>query len=273
MAGAEIGAEELHDELTTGEGGGIFSGGHGRDAVGPHRRDAEEFHDGGHGVGRELPAARACPWTGAVFNRFQLCVVHLAGGVFPHGLEDIGDGDIPLGVAAGRDRAAIQHEAGNVQTRERHHHAGVGFITATEADDGIEVIAARYQFDRVGDDFAADERGLHAFRAHGDAVVDGDGVEFKGRTACGANAFFDFGGQPAQMEIARADFGPRVGDAHKGLTHVSIVVAHGFEHAARRGAAGTIGYGRGVFFKIGHGEFWILDFGFRLPMGNPKSAI
>jgi hypothetical protein len=61
------------------------------------------------------------------------------------------------------------------------------------------------------------------------------------------------------MEVARADFGPRVGDADEGLAHIGVAVAYGFEHAARRGAAGSIGDGGGMLFEIGHDLLLIDD--------------
>ena len=79
---------------------------------------------------------------------------------------------------ARRYGAAIQNETGNIQTRQGHDAAGNGFVAADENDQGVKQIAARHKFDRIGDDFAADQGGAHAFRTHGDAVGNGYGVEF-----------------------------------------------------------------------------------------------
>ncbi len=64
------------------------------------------------------------------------------------------------------------------------------------------------------------------------------------------------------MIVARADFDPRVGDADQRLAQIVIGEAHGLEHAARRGAAGSIGNSGRMLFQVSHGEFWIFDFGF-----------
>ncbi len=71
-----------------------------------------------------------------------------------------------------------------------------------------------------------DERGLHAFGAHGDAVGDGDGVELHGRAAGLADALLDGLGDLAEMEVAGADLGPGVGDADDGLVQVFFAEAN-----------------------------------------------
>src|SRR5690606_41809570 len=63
------------------------------------------------------------------------------------------------------------------------------------ADDAVEHVAAGDELDGVGDHVAANQRCLHAFGAHGDAVGDGDGVELHGSTAGGADAFLDLHGR------------------------------------------------------------------------------
>ena len=47
-------------------------------------------------------------------------------------------------------------------------------------------------FDGVGDDFAGDERILHAFAAHRDAVGNGDDIEDNRLAAIGVRAFLGF---------------------------------------------------------------------------------
>ena len=51
---------------------------HLRHGGGAHRREADQFHDGGHGVGGELAAAGAGAGAGVVFDIEQLGVAHLA---------------------------------------------------------------------------------------------------------------------------------------------------------------------------------------------------
>jgi len=179
----------------------------------------------------------------------------LSGGVGSDGFEDLLDGDVDFfggtglgGLAvgadvevAGSDGAAVEHEAGDVETRQGHDGGGHVFVAAGDADDAVEGVAASYEFDAVGDDFAGDERGLHAFGAHGDAVGDGDGVELHGGAAGFADALLDGFGDVAEMEVAGADLGPGVGDADDGLVEIFLGEADAAEHGAGCGAGGAFG--------------------------------
>ena len=187
----------------------------------------------------------------------------LAGGVRADGFEDVVDGDVFVGAVglaeiAGRDGAAVEHEAGDVEAREGHDGGGHVLVAAGDADEAVEGVAARDELDGVGDDLAGDQRGLHAFGAHGDAVGDGDGVELHGRAAGLANAFLDGFGDLAQMEVAGADLGPGVGDADDGLVQVVFGEADGAEVGACGGARGAFGEdGRSLSFACGN--CWLIS--------------
>ena len=143
---------------------------------------------------------------------------------------------------AGGDGAAVEHEAGDVEAGEGHDGGGHVLVAAGDADEAVEGVAAGDEFDGVGDDFAGDERGLHAFGAHGDAVGDGDGVELHGRAAGFADALLDGLGDLAEMEVAGADLGPGVGDADDGLVQVFLgeADARGSRRGRRRGEGPSV---------------------------------
>ena len=196
VAGRDPVADEVHNEATCFATGGGFVGRHGGDAGDVHRGDAEELAGHGHGVGGELTAAGAGAGAGGGFERFELGVVDLAGGVGAHAFEDLEDGDffggaVGLLEGSGGDGAAVEHEAGDVEAGEGHDGGGHVFVTAGDTDEAVEGVAAGDELDRVCDDFAGDERGFHALGAHGDAVVDGDGVELHGGAAGLAHALLD----------------------------------------------------------------------------------
>ena len=92
---------------------------------------------------------------------------------------------------ARRNRSAVEHDARDVQARQRHDRAGNRLVAADQHDEAVEAVAARHELDRIGDHLAADERGAHPFGAHRDAVGDRDGVELHRRAAGGADAFLD----------------------------------------------------------------------------------
>src|SRR5271165_2841403 len=237
----DIVAQKIEDQFSGALAGGGFGGVGGGDAGESHGSNAEKFADHGHGVGGELTAAGACTGAGSDFEGVQLGVAHVAAGMFSHGFKNVLNGYGMAFKLAGGDGAAVQNKAGNIQAGNGHDSAGNGFVAADENDQGVEKIATGDQFDGVRDDFAADERGAHAFGAHGDAVRDGDGVEFERRAARGADAFLDVDGEFAQVVVTGSDFDPSVGYADQGFVEVGVAQAGGAQHGAGRGAICAIG--------------------------------
>jgi hypothetical protein len=129
----------------------------------------------------------------------------------------------------------------DVEARERHDGGGHVFVAACYADDAVKTVSPCHEFDGVGDDFAGDQACLHALGSHGDAVVDGDGIELHGRAAGLANALLDGLGDLTEMEVAGADLGPGVGDADDGLVQVFLAEADAAEVRAGSGAGWAFG--------------------------------
>jgi hypothetical protein len=176
-----------------------------------------------------------------VLDLQQFRVAHAASGVGAHGFEDILNGDVAAVVAAGQNRSTVQDDTGHVEPQQRHGRAGDGFVASHQGHDAVEHVAARHQLDGIGDDLATDQRGLHAFGAHGDAVADGDGVELHGGATRGADAFLYLDGQLAQVVVARHGFDPGVGDSDDGLGEVCIGEPDAFQHGARGRAVTALG--------------------------------
>jgi len=195
-----------------------------------------------------LPAAGARARARGVFDGLELLGADLTATVGAHRLENVLDCQIAVAEMAGRDGAAVEREAGNIKPGKRHDHARIGLIAARKTDERVEMIAARDQLDGIGNDFAADERTLHPFRAHADAVGDRHRVELHGRRAGGANTLFDLGCQPAQMKIARPDLDPGVGDPDDGPGKVLVGKSRRFEHRPRRRPVRAIGDNRAARF-------------------------
>ena len=84
------------------------------------------------------------------------------------------------------------------------------------------MIASRDEFDRVSNDFAADQGSAHPLSAHGDAIGDRDGIEFHRCSASRANAGLHRGSEFTQMEVAGADFSPGIGNADDGAAQILI---------------------------------------------------
>ncbi len=111
----------------------------------------------------------------------------------------------PVDGLAGLHRPAADEDRGDVHARRAHHHAGDDLVAVGDADDAVEAVGAEHRLDAVGDQLARGERILHADVAHGDAVIDADGVEFERNAARRANGFAHFLADHIQMGMARND--------------------------------------------------------------------
>ena len=175
------------------------------------------------------PPAGAGRGAGDQLQFAQILVVPVAGGVLADAFEDIDDRHVLAAVAAGQDRAAVDEHRRHVEPAHRHHHARQALVAAGERDQRVVAVAAHGQFDRIGDDLAADQRGLHALMAHGDAVGHRDGGEFPRRAPGRGDAVLHRLGLTVQGDIAGRGLVPRRGHADQRLGDLFLGHAHGVE--------------------------------------------
>ena len=151
---------------------------------------------------------------------------------------------------------------GTLRRAQGHHAAGHILVASGDGDEAVHALAEGDQFDGVGDDLAADQRGFHALGAHGYAVADGDGAELEGHPVGRADAFLGTVGEAAEMDVAGCDVADQVGDGDEGLFHVFVGDAHGHQHGAGRRALGVVGYlGAAVLGPggLGHGGHRVIS--------------
>ncbi len=142
---------------------------------------------------------------------------------------------------AGLDGAAVNKDRGNIQPRDGDHRAGHVFVAAADGQQAIHARRAANGFDGVGDDFARDQRILHSFGAHGDAVAHGDGAEDLRHGLRLAQGFHGRCGQIVQAGIAGGDGAVAVGDADDGLIEIGVAKAHRAKHRAVGSAFDALG--------------------------------
>ena len=94
----------------------------------------------------------------------------------------------------------------------------------------VEAVRLDHRLDAVGDQLARGERILHAVVAHGDAVVDADGVEQERHAAGGPHALLDVVAHGLQMDVPGNDVDVAVADGDERLVPVA------FAHARWPGA-------------------------------------
>ena len=107
-------------------------------------------------------------------------------------------------------------------------------------------------FDAVGDEFARGQRIEHSAVPHGDAVVNGDGVEFAGNAAGLFNFLRDDTPEFAQVHMAGHKLREAVGDGDDGFVKIAVAHAGGAPQGA--GACHVAARRRGAGAVLGHDE-------------------
>lgn len=82
-------------------------------------------------------------------------------------------------------------------------------------------------FDRVGDKLTRRQRIKHSVMAHGDAVIDRNGVEFLGDTASAFDFARDELAEVLQVHVAGHELGERVHHGNNRLAEILILHAGG----------------------------------------------
>ena len=101
-------------------------------------------------------------------------------------------------------------------------------------------------FDAVGDQLARGQAVEHAVMAHGDAVIDGDGVEFLGDAAGRLDLARDQLAEILQMHMAGHELGEGIGDGDDRLAEIPVLHAGGAPQAAGAGHVAAMGGGAGA---------------------------
>ena len=141
---------------------------------------AQGFAQAVHAVGGEHAGTRAAGGAGVVFDLLQPLSSHLACFVCAHAFK-YGDqvDDLSICCFPGSHWSARDEDGGDVNAHRGHQHAGNDFVAVGDADHAVKLWASIIVSTQVGDQFAGGQGIFHAGVAHGDTVIDGDGVEFK----------------------------------------------------------------------------------------------
>ncbi|MPL67232.1 hypothetical protein SDC9_12923 [bioreactor metagenome] len=147
-------------------------------------------------------------------------------------------------------RPARDEDHRDVQPHRGHHHAGGDLVAVRDADHRVGAVAVHHVFDRIRDDLARGQRVEHPVVAHGDAVVDGDGVEFLGDAARSLDLARNHLAQILEVDVARHELGEGVDDCDDRLAEVAVGHAGGAPKATRAGHVAAMGRFAGTV--IGH---------------------
>jgi hypothetical protein len=203
-----------------------------------------------HRIGGKHARARAAGRAGRTFNRCHFFVADLVVCGFNHCIHQVEH----AGFAFPVDLAGLHWPAGNknhrnVQAQRCHQHAGGDLVAVGDAHQRIGGVAIDHVFHRIGDQVAAGQRIQHAAVAHGNAVIDGDGVEFLGD----ATGFFDLACHQlthiVQVHVARHKLGEGVGNGNDRLAEIAIFHAGGAPQCAGTSHVAAVGGGAGTISR------------------------
>ncbi|MBX9920533.1 MAG: hypothetical protein K2Y33_12020 [Mycolicibacterium frederiksbergense] len=246
VAGGDPAAQQLHDGFAGAAGVLVATLVDGDRRCAARQRHPQRFGGRGHGVGGVHTAAGALTGTDGALDDVHVLARHQPARARADRLEGVDDGDFPL-AAVGHlrdtrhDRAVVEEDAGQVQPRRRHQHAGDRLVTTGQQHRAVEALCLHDGLDAVGDDLAGHQREVHTLVAHRDSVRHRDRAELQGIAAAGVDAGLDGLRQPLQGHVAGSDLVPRRADADLWLGPVVITHADGAQHAAGRGFLQAVG--------------------------------
>ena len=204
--------------------------------------EAQGFGQAVHRVGGEHAGARTAGWACAALVLGNLLVRSAGVGGDDHGVYQVEAVAGELGFARFHWPARDENHR-DVEAQRSHQHAGGDFVAVGNTHDGVGAVRVDHVLNGVGDDLAARQRVQHAVVAHGDAVVDGDGVEFFGNAA----SAFDLAGNQLthvfEVDVAGYELGKGVGNGDDRLLEVGIFHPRGAPQSAGTGHIAAVGGG------------------------------
>ena len=163
-----------------------------------------------HGIGGEHARTGAAGRAGAALDPGDIGIAHRIVGGHDHGIDQV---EALLAVDTCLHGAAGDKDRRDVEAHGGHQHAGSDLIAVADADHRINGMGVTHIFDAVGYQLAGWQGVEHARVAHGDAVVDGYGVEFSGKTTGLGDDFFQVLTDCMQMHVAGYELGEGIDDA------------------------------------------------------------
>ena len=149
----------------------------GDDRAVARQRETQRLGQTVHRVGREHARARSAAGAGATLDLGDLRVAARLVGPHHHGVDQVDAAALKF---SGLHRPARDEDRRDVEPHGGHQHAGGDLVAVRNADQRVDLVGGGHVLDAVGDDLARRQRVEHAVVAHGDAVVDGDGVGLGG---------------------------------------------------------------------------------------------
>ena len=183
-----------------------------------------------HGIGGEHTCTGAACWADGLLQGQDPLVVDGVVGRSVHDIDQVGvlfDRSIRHDRSAGFHGAAGDENRRYVKPQCCHEHARSDLVAVGDADQGVGTVGVDRVLDGVRDDVPGGKGVQHAGVAHGDAVIDGYGVELPGNATCCLNGLGDQSAHLVQVDVAGNELREGIGDGHDGLAEVLTLDAGG----------------------------------------------
>jgi hypothetical protein len=211
------------------------------------QREAQRFGEAVHRVRREHARARATGRAGRALDRLHFLVGIRIVGRRDHRIDQI-ERDL---LALEHDLAGFHRPTGhehrrNVEPHRRHQHAGRDLVAVGDAHHRVGAVRIDHILDAVGDQLSARQRIQHAAMAHGDAVIDRDGVEFLGDAPRRLDLACDQLAEILEVDVARHELREAVRHRDDRLAEVAVLHPRRAPQAASAGHVAAMGGGAGT---------------------------
>ena len=191
-----------------------------------------------HRVGGEHSRTAAAARTSAVLNLLKVGIADGGVATFNHGDDKV---KVLALVLPGFHGTTAHENGGDVQAHGCHQHARGNLVAVRDANHGISLVAVDHIFHRVGNDVARGQRIEHSVVAHGNAVVDGDGVELSGIAAKSFYFFFNDLSSLVQMSMSGHKLGKRVYNGNNRFA--KLLALHAIGHPQCTGTSHSPSFG------------------------------
>ena len=197
-----------------------------------------------HRIGGEHARTGAAGRAGRALDGRDLFVAVGIVGCCDHGIDQIERDFFALeDNLSGLHGPARDEDRGDIDPHGSHQHTGRDLVAIGDADHGVGAVGIDHIFDAVGDQLARRQAVEHAVMAHGDTVIDRDGVELFGNAARLLNFARNQLAEILEVYVTGHELGERIDHSDDRLTEVAILHTGSPPEATRPCHVAAVGRG------------------------------
>ena len=195
------------------------------------QRESDSLRQRVHRIGGKHTRATTATRTSTTLYLFHFLVGYRGIGTLHHRRYEVGILTTPLTSLHGTTRTEYRRD---VQSHRGHQHTWCHLIAVRDTDHRIGLVGIHHILHAVGNNVARRQRIEHTVVAHGDTVVDGDGVKLSGITTHLLNLLAYNLTYLMQVCMSWYKLGKRVHNGNNGLA--KLLVLHASSHPQGSGS-------------------------------------